>query len=177
MERKSRVGVATFVMRGKEYLVAIMAENGVLRAQTLRFPDEVRDARAVGLPASGKPSRRDVTAFERAIERLSKSDVAAGDLEDAYAESLRKLVARKRRKGQDVVEHQPAEEDDAQAPIDLLEVLKRSMRTGERLPARRAPAKRAAPASSRRKRAAAKPRATSARRKAPPRKTPTRKTA
>jgi formamidopyrimidine-DNA glycosylase len=29
-----RAGIATFVMRGKEYLVGIFAENGILRAET-----------------------------------------------------------------------------------------------------------------------------------------------
>src|SRR5690606_31886465 len=30
MERKQRAGIATFVMRDREYLVAILAENGIL---------------------------------------------------------------------------------------------------------------------------------------------------
>jgi DNA end-binding protein Ku len=50
-----RAGIATFVMRGKEYLVAILAENGILRAETLRFADEVRTAADVGLPEPVKP--------------------------------------------------------------------------------------------------------------------------
>ena len=37
MEKKQYAGIATFVMRAKEYLVAIIAENGILRAETLRF--------------------------------------------------------------------------------------------------------------------------------------------
>jgi DNA end-binding protein Ku len=32
MEKTKRAGIATFVMRGKEYLIAILAENGILRA-------------------------------------------------------------------------------------------------------------------------------------------------
>src|SRR5690606_3909652 len=50
MERSGRAGIATFVMRGKEYLVALLAENGVLRAETLRFVDEIRRPEDVGLP-------------------------------------------------------------------------------------------------------------------------------
>jgi len=42
MEYSQRVGIATFVMRGKEYLVAILARGGILRAETMRFSDEVR---------------------------------------------------------------------------------------------------------------------------------------
>ncbi len=37
MEETGRAGVATFVMRGREYLVAIIAEDGILRAETCAF--------------------------------------------------------------------------------------------------------------------------------------------
>ena len=50
MERTRRVGVATFVMREREYLVAIFARNGILCAETLRFADEIRDPLSIGLP-------------------------------------------------------------------------------------------------------------------------------
>jgi DNA end-binding protein Ku len=36
LERAERVAIGTFVMRGHEYLVAIVSDNGVLRADTLR---------------------------------------------------------------------------------------------------------------------------------------------
>ena len=47
MEEAGRVGIATFVMRDTEYLVAIIAEDGILRAQTLRFHDELRSPDAI----------------------------------------------------------------------------------------------------------------------------------
>ena len=52
MEETDRAGIATFVMRDKEYLVAILSENGVLHAVTLRFADELRS------PAGGRPGAR-----------------------------------------------------------------------------------------------------------------------
>src|SRR5437660_264873 len=45
MEKTAQAGIATFVMHGKEYLVAIASENGILRAQTMRFSDEIRNPR------------------------------------------------------------------------------------------------------------------------------------
>ena len=50
MEKEKLAGVATFVMRGKEYLVAIFPENGILRAKTMRFPHEIRSPKEIGLP-------------------------------------------------------------------------------------------------------------------------------
>ena len=41
MKKTSQAGVATFVMRGKEYLVAIFSDNGILRAEVMRFSGRV----------------------------------------------------------------------------------------------------------------------------------------
>ena len=64
MERSGRAGIATFVMRDKEYLVAILAENGILRAVTMRFPDEVRDPADMGLPKPHAPKRGERTKID-----------------------------------------------------------------------------------------------------------------
>ncbi|MFD9565819.1 Ku protein [Streptomyces sp. NPDC059994] len=39
----NRAGIATFVMRGREYLVAVKAEKGLLALHTLHWADEIRD--------------------------------------------------------------------------------------------------------------------------------------
>ena len=67
MERTNRAGIATFIMRGKEYLIAILAEDGILRAETLRFADEVRTPDQIGLPEPPKLKAAEVKRFERAI--------------------------------------------------------------------------------------------------------------
>ena len=41
MERRKKAGIATFVMRDREYVVAIFARSGILCAATLRFGDEL----------------------------------------------------------------------------------------------------------------------------------------
>ena len=51
MATSKRAAVGTFVMRGKEYLAAIRAQDKVLVLQTLYFADEVRD------PAKELPRR------------------------------------------------------------------------------------------------------------------------
>ncbi len=70
MEERQRAGIATFVMREKEYLVAITARDGLLRAESLRFADELRDAKAVGLTQPTKADEKRVRAFERQIDTL-----------------------------------------------------------------------------------------------------------
>ena len=127
MERMDRAGIATFVMRGKEYLVAILAENGILRAETLRFADELRSPEDVDLPEPPKVKSADVQRFERAIRKLASKTFEPDELHDRAAERLRKLIERKQQSGEDVriVEESPASR--SSDVIDLMEVLKRSM--------------------------------------------------
>ena len=147
LEENNRAGIATFVMRGKEYLVAITAENGILRADTLRFADELRGPEAVGLPKKRpKAKAADVTKMKKLIKTHSSAKIAESELEDEYADKLLKLVKKKERKDEDVYElPEDVAEDEAPDPdvIDLVEVLKRSLRSGDAAPRKRA--KKAAP--------------------------------
>jgi DNA end-binding protein Ku len=146
MEQTEKAGIATFVMRGKEYLIAILAENGILRAETMRFADEVRTAEDVGLPAPAKAKPALVKQMEKAITALAESALDEDELEDRGAAQLLELVKKKEKKGIDVVTA-PAGAPAAasEGVIDLMEVLKRSLQGASGGTAKRA-AKRGEPA-------------------------------
>lgn len=148
MERTQRAGIATFVMRGKEYTVAILAENGILRAETLRFQDEIRTPHEIDLPKKSKIASSAVSKIARSIEQHS-GKFNLNDFKDEYAERLEKLVARKEKSGEGVVTAAAtasAEEDEEGGQvIDLIAALRQSLQGGaEKRPATRArrPAKR-----------------------------------
>ena len=128
MERAGRAGIATFVMREKEYLVAIVAERGVLRAETLRFANELRAPDEVGLPAPKKVAAAQVKKFAAVIKRLTRKAIDPQEMSDSYAHEIRALAERKLRKKQDVVampESAEAEDGEATAEvIDLMKVIK-----------------------------------------------------
>jgi DNA end-binding protein Ku len=140
MEETERAGIATFVMRAKEYLVAIIAENGVLRAETLRFADELRTADDIGLPDAPKISAADLRKVHAQIKRLAKAHLDPSELADESAEKLIKLAEKKAKKGGEVVHPaDPAEEEstaDSADVIDLMERLKRSLAAGSKAPSR-----------------------------------------
>src|SRR5687768_16829549 len=147
MEQKKQAGIATFVMRAKEYLVAIIAENGILRAETLRFDDEIRKPADIGLPKIAKPAAADVRKFEAAIAKNTKR-LSLNEFLDEYGERLEKLVAAKERKKEDIVRAPEETRDEEGAEggevVDLLAVLSRSLggtAGGKRKAARKAPAK------------------------------------
>src|SRR5690606_18751247 len=128
LEQLGRAGVATFVMRGHEHVVAILAEGGLLRAETLRFASQLRTPEVIGLPAA--PARVDAGRIKRMralIKDHVEADIDLAELEDPTRERTRALAERKLAEGRDVVE-QPEAEPGAEAEIiDLMEVLKHSL--------------------------------------------------
>jgi DNA end-binding protein Ku len=119
-----RAGIATFVMHGKQYLVAIRAREDVLALQTMYFPDEVRDPREEidNLPTGEEFSDRELAMAKQLIESMTtKWD--PDNYRDTYRERVDDLIARKRRGEEIVREGEPAEEANV---TDLTEALRRS---------------------------------------------------
>lgn len=131
MESSERAAIAGFVMRGKAYAVAIFADRGILRAETLRFGDELRSAADLGLPEPREVEEARVEAMAERIEALVAPELDPAELEDAQAERLLALARRKRERGEDVVEapEAAAEGEEGGAPVlDLMALLKERMR-------------------------------------------------
>ena len=126
MEAEDLAGVATFVMRGKEYLVAIFPENEILRAETMRFPDEIRSPKQVDLPDKKKVPAAAVKKFEKLITKHSDKRLSLRELKDEKTEQLMKLVEKKRKQHKDIVEVEQTDRDEGKV-IDLMEVLKKSL--------------------------------------------------
>lgn len=130
MERSGRAGIATFVMREREYLVAIFAEGGLLRAETLRFAGEVRSSADVGLPRAGTSAERSLTAAQKkvgkAVSALEQSHWRPSNT-GGHGEALRKLAEAKLKKKQSVVFVREQDAEAAAPALDLMEVLRQSL--------------------------------------------------
>lgn len=131
MERVKRVGIGTFVMRGHEYLVAILSDGGLLRAETLRFADELRTPKDLGLPKAQKGAARQVGAFAKAIGALTRDALDLDEVSDRYSEAIHALVEKKEKKGEDVIDiSSKAEDDEGEAGdnvVDLVQLLRKRM--------------------------------------------------
>lgn len=131
MQRTGKAGIATFVMRNKEYLVAILAENGILRAETLRFHDELRTAEDLGLPAKPRVKAERLARFEQIIRKHSADRLDPHEMLDDTSRQLLDIVHHKYEQQQDLVHLEPAEDDEEEAAtVNLLEVIRRSLQSG-----------------------------------------------
>jgi DNA end-binding protein Ku len=137
MARTNRAGIATFVMRGKEYLVAITSDSGILRAETMRFHDEVRSPEDVGLPKKEKPAPASVRSIEKLLTQRSRASLPESELRDKASERLMKVIERKRKKEENVV-GAPAKGTKKAEVVDLLEVLRQSLNQSGKSERRRA---------------------------------------
>ncbi len=126
MDKSDLAGVATFVMRGKEYLVAIFSDNGILRAETMRFADELRSPSDIGLPKKKEVSKATVSKFEKLIATKSKKQFAPAKLVDKQTDELLKLVRKKQKQRGSVVKVETEAGTDHRV-IDLVQVLKKSL--------------------------------------------------
>jgi DNA end-binding protein Ku len=122
MEKQERVALGRFVMRTKEYLVAVQVRDGALALSTMRFHDEVRPTGDI--PTGGKkPSKRALGDALAIIEELS-TEWDPESYTDCYRERLRKVIERKR-KGS-TIEAPEQEKEPTPAP-DLMAALERTL--------------------------------------------------
>ena len=125
LDRADRVGIATFVMRNKQYLAAIRPKGEVLTLETMFFADEVRDpmSEIETLPADTPTRERDVQTAVALVESMT-TEWDPRNYRDTYRERVEDLIEAKR-KGEDVVteEEGPGETN----VVDLMDALRASI--------------------------------------------------
>jgi DNA end-binding protein Ku len=123
MEQSERVALGRFVLRTKEYLVAIRVRDGALALSTLRFHDEIRDPKGIdGGKGRAKPAQ--VKEAVKLIEALS-TDWDPERYEDEYRKRLQAIV-RKKRKGGEIKIPEPDPQRTSPVP-DLMAALEESL--------------------------------------------------
>ncbi len=130
MNRADRVGIARFVMRGKQYLAAVRPRGDVLVLETLYFHDEVRDPKKViaDLPAKGRTNARELDIALQLIESLTTT-WKPERYEDTYRERVIDMIKRKG-KGEEITA--PEREREGAEVVDLMEALRESLEGGGR---------------------------------------------
>ena len=124
LAKSNRAGIASFVMRSKEYLATIRADGKVLVLETMFFADEIRAAAdEIGnLPAKSGAGQQLKMAVDL-IEAMS-GPWRPAEYKDSYTERVKELVESKR-KGKELVFTE--EEPEATSTTDLVSALRASV--------------------------------------------------
>jgi DNA end-binding protein Ku len=122
MRETERVAIGRFVMRAKEYLVAIQVRDDRLSLTTMRFADEIRSAD--GIDTGGKkPAKAQLDQAVALVDALA-ADWDPGAWQDDYRKRLEDVIARKR-KGKRISAPKAGKEP---SPVpDLMAALERSL--------------------------------------------------
>lgn len=125
MERTQKVGIALFVLRGKERVVAVRPERRTLAMETMYFADEVRDpdAELPALPDDVQLGEREMKTACMLIESLA-TQWDPSHYQSTYRRQLDELIDRKRH-GE--VLHVAAETPRRAEVVDLMEALQASL--------------------------------------------------
>jgi DNA end-binding protein Ku len=125
LAKTGKAGIATFVMRGKQYLTAIHADGDLLALETLYFADEIRDPADVldELPTGDRAKPKEVAMATALIDSMS-GPWRPEEYRDTYTAQVEKLL-RDKQAGKEVVA--AAEPPEATEVVDLMEALRRSV--------------------------------------------------
>jgi DNA end-binding protein Ku len=127
MESSGKAAIARFVLRNREHLAAIRANDGVLTMTTMRFADEVvapEELEDVLPQDSPRVQKKEVEMAEQLIGSLT-AEFDPGQYRDEYREELISLIERKA-EGEDIVSSVSEEPEPTKAP-DLMAALEESI--------------------------------------------------
>jgi DNA end-binding protein Ku len=123
MERSGQVAIARFVLRTKEYLVAVRTRGEAITLTTMLFHDEVRTPDDVGIGDLPKPKKAEVDQAVTLVKSLQR-DFDPANYEDEHRKRLLAIIEKKK-KGQEI--EIPEEPETPQAVPDLMAALEASI--------------------------------------------------
>jgi len=131
LHKAGKAGVATVVIRTRQYLAALVAQDEVLLLNTLRYADELRQAKDLDLGSLKKikPTSKEMDLALRLVDDMA-GKWEPEKYKDTYREDLLKRIEEKVKKGQTEEITQPEKEGregKGGNVIDLMSLLKKSV--------------------------------------------------
>ena len=137
LEKAGKAGIASVVIRTRQYLAALFAQDEVMVLNTLRYADELKAPAELEIPKA-KVTAKELDMALRLVEDMA-DEWDPKKYKDTYREDLLKRIKEKVKAGQ--TEELTEPEEGAEKPakgaevIDLMTLLKKSV---EKKPAARA---------------------------------------
>ncbi len=132
LEKAGKVGIAMVVIRTKQYLAALVPQDGVLMLNTLRYPAELKSAADLDIPDKlngAKVTGKELDMALRLVDDMS-DDWQPEKYRDTYHEDLLRRIEEKVKAGQTEEITEPEKRARAEKGgevIDLMALLKKSV--------------------------------------------------
>jgi DNA end-binding protein Ku len=131
LAKKNAVAVATFVLRTREHLVALLPVGDAIMLETLRFGHELKDAEDLPLPGSSGDesvtvSEKELAMAEQLIDGMM-SEWEPKKYKDRYYRDVMKIIEEKSQNGVATEHHTKTRGTIANDVVDLFALLKKSV--------------------------------------------------
>ena len=140
LRETGKAGIARVVIRTREYLTAMFVKDDVILLEALRFPQEIRPASKLDLPASDdsayQPSKKELDLAKRLVADMTEEWNPA-EHHDEYQAALVDYIEKKIASGKTAaVKGGSRDRDEAPATggkvVDLAAYLEQSIRAGKK---------------------------------------------
>jgi len=137
LDKAGKAGIASVVIRTKQYLAALVAQDELLVLNTLRYADELKDPAELEIPKA-KVTAKELDMAMRLVDDMV-DDWHPEKFKDTYKDDLLKRIKEKVKAGETEELTEPEKDADRPAKgadvIDLMTLLKKSV---EKKPAAKA---------------------------------------
>ena len=138
LEKAGRAGIASVVIRTKQYLAALVAQDGLLVLNTLRYADELKDPAELKIPEA-RVTAKELDMAMRLVEDMA-DEWRPSKFKDTFRDDLLKRIKEKVKKGETEEITEPEKErrtEKGAEVIDLMEALKKSVQQKPKRAARK----------------------------------------
>ncbi|GAA4461563.1 Ku protein [Nemorincola caseinilytica] len=124
LKQSGKVAIGQFVMRNKESLCLLRAQDDVLLLLKIRFPEEIREYSDLNIPGDISVKPAELKMAQTLINQLTPKKLSLDKYKDTYDEALLKIIQAKA-KGKKVTT--PAIKIESSRSKDLMAQLKASL--------------------------------------------------
>jgi len=127
LKRTGKVGIAKVVIKTRQYLAGVKAENSVLVLELMHFAEELADADKLHVPKKLEPGKRELDMAKALVDSMS-SKWEPKKYRDDYREALMDVIEEKVEAGGEEIEEKPKKKSRPSTKvIDLVSVLQESL--------------------------------------------------
>ena len=121
-----KVGIAKVVIKTREYLAGVKAEDQVLVLELMHFAEELADANKLHVPKKIQPGAREVDMAKALVDSMT-TKWNPEKYHDDYREALMEVIEEKVESGGKEIKEKPKKAPKPTKVIDLVSVLQQSL--------------------------------------------------
>src|SRR6266581_4966917 len=126
LEESKKVGIAKVVIKTRQYLAGVKAEDSVLVLELMHFVEELAESDKLHVPKKIEPGKREINMAKALIDSMS-TKWNPEKYHDDYREALMEVIEEKVEAGGKEIAEKPRKAPKPTKVIDLVSVLQRSL--------------------------------------------------